>query len=121
MRNIVLKLSVLYFILAFPTHADQTSKDGFVTANIISSNCIKPFYPKDSLLAGEQGVSMISLHIDLKGNVTEAKVKESSGYTALDETAIKMFSPCKFTPATQDGQPVASWKDVKYNFKIKSS
>jgi len=118
MASSKVKFMVLAFALGVHANADETSKEEIVNAKLISSSCIKPFYPKDSLLNREQGASLINLHVDLNGDVVEAKVQESSGFVALDEAAIKIFSSCKFSPATKNGEPVVSWKELKYVWKI---
>lgn len=47
-------------------------------------------YPKIAVMRGWQGDAMLELKIDRDGNVLSAKVRDSSGYEALDKQALEM-------------------------------
>jgi protein TonB len=47
-------------------------------------------YPSSAKEAGFQGTVKLSLLLSYRGELLEAKVKESSGYNILDENALKV-------------------------------
>ncbi len=83
---------------------------------------VLPDYPERSMRRHEEGRVELSLCIDQAGRVQEAKVAESSGFAALDEsardTAIRDW---RFEPAEHKGQKVALWMPVGVRFTCKSA
>lgn len=80
--------------------------------------CRQPEYPSASERLGEQGLSAISLLIDVDAKVIQTRVDTSSGYRRLDEAAIKAFRQCRFSVGTVDGKPEPSWFSIKYKWVI---
>ncbi len=56
-------------------------------------------YPKIAQRRGWQGTALLDLKIDSDGNVLSAVVRESSGYDALDNQALKMVEKAAPFPA----------------------
>ena len=66
-------------------------------------------YPAAALRAEAQGTTRITLQIGPDGRVTGCSVSGSSGNGSLDSTACSLAQRrYRFTPATRNGQPVAS-------------
>lgn len=79
----------------------------------------QPDYPPTSRRLGEEGSVVLQVYVDAEGKVTEAKVQTSSGFSRLDEAALNHAKRAwRFTPASEDGKPVATWHSVKVTFKI---
>jgi protein TonB len=79
----------------------------------------KPAYPPTSRRLEEQGQVILSLYILADGKVGEAKVQKSSGYERLDEAALReALNNWHFLPATSDGKPYATWKQVLVTFRL---
>jgi D-alanyl-D-alanine endopeptidase (penicillin-binding protein 7) len=76
--------------------------------------CTKPSYPKASFEAKETGVVTVLFDVSAEGVVSDAKIKKSSGYAALDEAARVALAKCHFKPAIKAGKPVASKQPVQY-------
>jgi len=57
----------------------------------------------------EQGTVLLQVLILPDGSVGEVRVKESSGYKRLDDTAIKAVKQWKYIPARQGDETIAYW------------
>lgn len=77
-----------------------------------------PAYPRASQERNEQGSGVISLRIDAKGRVIEAKISVSSGYVLLDRAALNTFRRWRFKPGLVDGQPAETLVDQPFDFKL---
>ncbi len=82
-----------------------------------AGNCRLPDYPAVSERLGETGTVVLQLLVGVDGKVTDSRVEVSSGYTRLDDAAIKGLSRCRFTPGTVDGVPQPGWAQIKYKFQ----
>jgi bla regulator protein BlaR1 len=78
------------------------------------STCAKPVWPKQSLRNENTGTVTLGFNISADGQVEDSKVKNSSGFVALDEAAREGITKCMFRPATQAGTPVAAWMQMQY-------
>ncbi|EEO27520.2 energy transducer TonB [Oxalobacter paraformigenes] len=67
----------------------------------------KPPYPAVSRRMGEEGLVLLSVYIRADGHVADVKVKRSSGFSRLDESALKTVRHWRYVPAKKDGRPVA--------------
>ncbi len=80
---------------------------------------IKPDYPKGARQRGEQGDVILEIRVNAEGTVDGVKVAVSSGFSELDEAAIKAAKAAKFSPARSGHDPVASTARLKLQFKLK--
>lgn len=55
---------------------------------------------------GEQGVVHLRLVIDAQGRLVEATLKQSSGYSRLDQQALLDIRSARFAPYVDQGRPV---------------
>ncbi|MFC3711835.1 energy transducer TonB [Sphingoaurantiacus capsulatus] len=79
----------------------------------------QPPYPASSERAEEEGVVMVRVRIGTDGRVLAAELKASSGHARLDEAAVAHARRAwRFTPATRDGVPVESWREVPVRFEL---
>jgi protein TonB len=79
----------------------------------------QPPYPPSSRRAGEEGSVALYLYVLPNGRVGEARVSKSSGFPALDESAMKEAKRAwKFVPVQQGGQAVAGWVTIAVTFKL---
>ncbi|GAB4158754.1 MAG: hypothetical protein Fur0037_26200 [Planctomycetota bacterium] len=77
-----------------------------------------PPYPLQSRRLGEQGRVVLSLAIDARGNVVEARIVRSSGHRRLDRAALEALRKWKFLPATRGGHPVATTIEQEVEFVL---
>lgn len=69
----------------------------------------RPAYPNRSRQMREQGTVILEVLIRADGTVGEVRVKESSGFKLLDETAAKAVRRWRYTPARRGNQPIDYW------------
>jgi periplasmic protein TonB len=69
----------------------------------------KPEYPRLSRKRGEQGQVMLEVLIRVDGTVGNVRVKSSSGFMRLDESARNAVMQWHYIPASQGGKPIEFW------------
>jgi len=79
------------------------------------------YYPKDSKRRGEQGICIINVTIDARGTVTGVTLTSSTGYSSLDKACLRALSPGRMIPATENGKPIASSKDLTIHWLLEPS
>jgi len=79
----------------------------------------QPVYPWIARLRGYEGVVLISAEIHADGQVGNLKLKKSSGFAVLDQSAIEAVKTWKFEPGKKIGRPVSMWVDVPVKFVLK--
>lgn len=83
------------------------------------SGNLPPPYPTMARRMGDQGEVRLDVRVGADGRVTEVRLRQSSGSTLLDRTAIDTVRKWRFKPATVDGQPVAEWyHDWRWVFRL---
>lgn len=80
-----------------------------------------PAYPTLSRKLGEQGKVLLSIYVLADGTVGELKVKQSSGFSRLDDAALSAVKRWKFVPARQGDTPVAYWYVQPLNFALNAA
>ena len=84
----------------------------------VAANCQKPSYPSASVRNEEEGTVQLRFLIGVDGKVIDTKVEKSSGFSRLDDAAIRALSKCDFKPGTVNGKPEQSWARVDYKWKL---
>jgi protein TonB len=64
-------------------------------------------YPPISRRLGEQGKVLLKFTVNADGSVSNVTVAKSSGYSRLDQAAVRCASHWDYHPATQGGKPIA--------------
>lgn len=82
------------------------------------ATCAKPEYPKAARRRGSEGTTTLRFLIDTDGSVARSEVAQSSGDSALDESARAAVSQCKFKPAVIDGKATRAWVAVQYVWSL---
>lgn len=85
--------------------ADADVVDKGVEGSAYPVSTIRPVYPLGSRLRGEEGSVVLSVKVDSIGKVTGITVIESSGYSGLDNAAVKAVKRTKFSSALGAGAP----------------
>ncbi len=81
-----------------------------------------PLYPARSRRRGEQGTVTLHVLIAADGAVERVELLVSSGFRALDETALETVRRrWKFIPARRDGVAVESWTIVPIHFMLRET
>lgn len=66
-----------------------------------------PYYPETARRRGESGVVLVMATISAQGICSSAAVMRSSGYPTLDGAALAAVQQARFSPARENGFPVA--------------
>lgn len=77
-----------------------------------------PYYPESSRKRGEEGLVVLVADIDVSGKVKGLIVRSSSGYTALDASALKAVHKWKFEPARLGSMALESKVEVPVRFQL---
>jgi protein TonB len=80
-----------------------------------------PPYPAASKHKKETGTVVVRVVISEQGTVMEATIRQSSGFSALDEAALNAVRRYRFSPTIRDGRPVVASGSIAMPFKLKTS
>ena len=80
----------------------------------------EPVYPPQAIQNGWTGVVWVQALVDKHGVIRDARVGKTSGIQCLDEAAVTAAYFCVFSPAIQNGRPVACWVAYKVEFVLES-
>lgn len=80
-----------------------------------------PAYPALARLRGQEGIVILNAEILPEGKAGIVKIKSSSGYAALDQSALDAVRTWTFEPARKKGRSVAAWVDIPVRFVLKKS
>ncbi|MHC1758096.1 MAG: energy transducer TonB [Negativicutes bacterium] len=61
----------------------------------------------------------LQILVNTAGRVEEVRIVASSGYAELDETARQAVQSWRFSPALQNGSPVAAWATLPIVFDLR--
>jgi protein TonB len=82
-------------------------------------NC-ETYYPPLSRRLSEQGKVLLKYDIDTQGNISNARVAKSSGYSRLDQAATQCVnSRWRSTPAMHGNTPVAATLEAYVVFQLR--
>ena len=81
-------------------------------------NKVEPEYPEADREEGNQGRCVIRVLINAKGRVESATIQKSSGSRSLDQAALKAAKRTTFLPYREDGEPVAVYTRIPYEFTL---
>ena len=87
------------------------------STNASSLNNAKPAYPPMSRRLKEEGTVILHVLVSAEGKAKNVKVKRSSGYPRLDQSAENAVRYWRFIPAKRGNTPI----DMSYDLPIKFS
>jgi periplasmic protein TonB len=79
---------------------------------------VRPVYPESARRAGLQGTTLLRIHIEADGHVSDVSVQRSAGHQSLDEAAADAVRRWRFEPALNSAGPVSMWAVVPVEFRI---
>jgi protein TonB len=77
-----------------------------------------PVYPFMAREQGWQGTSLLRVLVLKNGSVGKTEIVTSSGFTILDQAALRGISGWKFAPGKKDGQPIDMWVQIPISFRL---
>ena len=94
------------------------SRTGALTAYPLYRENMPPVYPEIARVRGYEGVVLVTAEILPNGRVGNMKIRKSSGYAVLDQSALEGVKPWKFEPAKKSGKPFTIWVEVPIKFVL---
>ncbi len=79
-----------------------------------------PDYPARSVENAEQGMAVVSVYILKNGRVGQAQIEQSTGFEALDRSALAAVSQWIFEPASSSSRITEAWFKVPVKFQLRS-
>ena len=79
---------------------------------------LRPPYPETKRMQEEEATLTLRLSIDATGRVTAVEPIGTADRAFLDSARKHLLSVWRFTPATEDGQPVPSTKVITLHFEL---
>jgi len=101
-----------------PVFTPMTVRPRLVNVREIQS-ALERYYPSLLKDAGIGGSVLVWFYIDEEGKVLNTDLRESSGYQAMDEAALKIAPMMKFTPAMNRDKKVKVWVSLPISFSTK--
>jgi protein TonB len=80
-----------------------------------------PVYPASSRQQKEEGRVLLNVMINSNGKPEVVQIQQSSGYSALDQSATDTVRRWRFAPAQRSGTPVDAWVTVPIVFRFSNS
>ncbi|MEK1940745.1 MAG: TonB family protein [Pseudomonas sp.] len=81
----------------------------------------RPRYPSLAKRRNQQGVVLVEVRLDERGQQRALHIVQSSGVESLDEAALKAVSAWQFRPETSDGRAVPSRVQIPIEFALTAS
>ena len=83
-------------------------------------NKVSPVYPELARRAGGEGKVLVDILVDKEGKVRDVKILKPSGANVgFEEAALEAVKKWTFSPAIQNGKPVACWLTLPILFTVK--
>lgn len=78
----------------------------------------RPYYPATAREQGWQGTAQLKVLILKNGSVGSLEIEQSSGFSVLDQSALKGVKEWKFYPGLKDGRPTEMWVRIPVTFRL---
>jgi protein TonB len=82
---------------------------------------LNPVFPLGARLRGEEGDARVRVTLAASGRIEAVELLESSGFAALDRSALKAARQGRFAPARLGGRPVAGELVIRIRFRLQES
>src|SRR5206468_2930009 len=78
----------------------------------------KPPYPEEARVQHLEGTVLLLVSIDAEGHLTSTEIGRSCGHPRLDRAAFSAVQSWRFSPALQNGVPIATKVELPVSFKF---
>jgi periplasmic protein TonB len=80
---------------------------------------VDPIYPPGERRMNHEGTVRLQVQVDAAGRVLDVQVGRSSGFPALDQSAMEAVKRWRFAPKMEAGQAVGTWGSVAVTYQLK--
>ena len=77
-----------------------------------------PVHPRELLRQRIEASVRLKVRVDISGKVINIQISQSSGYEAMDKSAVEAVRRWEFTPGRRNGRPVPMTVIVPIEFRI---
>jgi protein TonB len=77
---------------------------------------VRPVLSAASIQSGERGVVLVAVLVDEQGRASELRVLRSTGYQALDQSAVAAIRQWRFTVPRDGARAIRAWTRVEWQF-----
>ena len=81
-------------------------------------NAARPSYPLMARMRGYEGMVLLAVQVLTDGRAGEVRIKKSSGYALLDQSALNAVRAWRFEPARKMGAPLVMTVDIPIRFSL---
>jgi periplasmic protein TonB len=81
-------------------------------------SAFQPAYPDSMLRAGREGIAIVRVLIGTDGRVKQVEAVSGDDEAFLQATRAHALKKWRFKPATEDGIPVETWRELTVRFEI---
>ena len=99
--------------------AVATPNTGGESRPLHATSRIEPIYPPSERRASHEGVVRLQVQVDESGRVLDVQVTQSSGFPALDKSAVDAVKRWRFSPKMENGQAQGTVGSVAVTFQLK--
>jgi TonB family protein len=110
-------LSFLVPAIALAQPVPPAAVPGQAAAPRHLQNDCTSLYPQSAVQAGEEGITIISVHVSAGGTVNGPRVARSSGYPDLDNAALACVNGVKVAPLLSGGVPIEADTDMQVTWR----
>ena len=94
------------------------SRNGSLSVSFGAHSNPRPIYPEIARQRGQEGQVALLVNVDVHGNPIKVSLEASSGYSLLDQEAIKTIQRWIFNPAVHNGEAVPGTVRVPVMFRL---
>jgi TonB family protein len=113
--------SLFFLLFFFCSYANAQSPASVINHNLPLKDCVSPTYPTSSKSRNEQGVVEVLFRVAGNGIVSDVVVKQSSGFSDLDNAAITALKFCKFNVVELIPETGSIISSGKFTFKLEAN
>lgn len=84
-------------------------------------NAARPSYPMLARARGYEGMVLLAVQVLTDGRAGEVRIKKSSGYALLDQSALNAVRAWRFEPARKMDTPLVMTVDIPIRFSLKEA
>ena len=79
----------------------------------------EPMYPSRAIRENRQGTVLLSVFVLADGRVGDVRLEQSSGFSDLDDSALREAKRWRLKPGTKHGLAFGMWKQIPITFQLK--